>query len=117
MAYEQLVGGHSRLTDDLFNTLAYNEQLMVPCDVVTDAWSLYQSLSLNNSRIPDDKSLILVLSSLREHFASGRIRNVGWCATHQMLADGLSKSTISKEGLSRLSNEGVYQLSTAIWHR
>eukprot|EP00971_Amphidinium_carterae_P304266 6046514-Amphidinium_carterae.2 len=117
MAYEQLVGDSTHLDDSAYSELAWTGELSVPCDVITDSWSLFQSLTPENTKLPDDKSLVLVLSALREHFATGRIRNVGWCRTQQMLADALSKTTVSKEELSLLSSTGTYRLSSAIWHR
>ena len=64
----------------------------LPADVFTDCDDAYQVLtraappcSLTN------KSLILHVSMLREAHDNGHVRHWGWCDTHQMIANALTK--------------------------
>ncbi len=52
---------------------------------------------------PTDESLCVYVSALREDMSSGRIRRLYWINTKEMLADGLTKGTIPRDGLLEAS--------------
>ena len=116
MVYEHLLDGTWKLTDREFDKKAANNSLKVPVDVLTDSWSLFQATKPNNQKVPDEKSLLLVLAAVREHLSTKRIRRLGWIATTEMVADALSKATVSKQALLDLCCKGEAQTSTARWH-
>eukprot|EP00971_Amphidinium_carterae_P055654 1097285-Amphidinium_carterae.1 len=115
ITFEQLLNASWRGSDAQFNAIAQARNLNVPVDVLTDSWSLFQSLASGNCKVPDEKSLILVLSSAREHVKTARVRGVGWCATHEMLADALSKSTIPKDAIVNTCTQGRVHLKSVRW--
>ena len=116
MVYEHLLDGTWNLTDREFDKKAANNSLKVPVDVLTDSWSLFQATKPNNQKIPDEKSLLLVLAAVREHLASKRVRKLGWIATTEMVADALSKATVARRALLDLCSRGEIETKTAKWH-
>eukprot|EP00971_Amphidinium_carterae_P047682 939225-Amphidinium_carterae.1 len=116
MVFEQLLNPDWQLDNETFELQARHGNLRVPCDVITDSWSLFQALKPGNNKVPDEKSLVLILAAVREHFQALRARRVGWCRTQEMLADALSKASISREALLRAAATGHFVLRTAVWH-
>jgi hypothetical protein len=78
-------------------------------DMVTDCNDLYELLT-GHKGIPQDRSQRLIIMSLRELRVTGRIRNVFWCDTTDMLANSLTKHTAYDEQLWRLMKDGFLKV-------
>eukprot|EP00971_Amphidinium_carterae_P073411 1451702-Amphidinium_carterae.1 len=114
MTYETILSG-AELTDKEFNYRSHTGSSLVPCEVLTDSWSLHLAGKPGNSKLPHKKSLRLVLAALRERIKTSRIRHLGWCNTREMVADGLSKSTVPKDALMLMCRTAALNLSSMIW--
>eukprot|EP00971_Amphidinium_carterae_P259692 5152926-Amphidinium_carterae.3 len=77
MIYET-IPSRTELTDQEFNYRSHTGSLQVQCEVLTDSWSLYLAGKPGNSKLPEEKSLLLVLAALRDHLKMSRIRRLGW---------------------------------------
>lgn len=62
-----------------------------PLDVYTDAYSLYQTITLPRPPEPSDQSSLMYLMWLREQRQHKVIRGLGWTSTGDMPSDGLTK--------------------------
>jgi hypothetical protein len=74
-------------------------------DVCTDCHDLFELLT-GSRGVPQDRSQRLIIMSLRELRALGRIRNVFWQDTKDMLANSLTKHTPYDEQLWRFLKTG-----------
>jgi hypothetical protein len=63
----------------------------VPCQLVTDAFDVFQTLQCSRPYTGADESLAVYLESLREDLLQGRVDEFAWIPTLSMLADGGSK--------------------------
>lgn len=77
-----------------------NGGFALPLDMLCDAKSLYDVVTLPREPTPTDSSALLWLCWLREQLASGVVRQWGWCSTEDMIADGLTK---------RMSQDAIFQ--------
>eukprot|EP00971_Amphidinium_carterae_P261602 5189898-Amphidinium_carterae.1 len=85
-----------------FEECATKGDLLVPVSVVVDARSVYMSLTSKDTKLPEEQPLVLLVLHLRELLMKGVISRVCWCSTVDMIADGLSKSAISRDALLNL---------------
>eukprot|EP00971_Amphidinium_carterae_P142458 2821821-Amphidinium_carterae.1 len=97
MLFEQLFRHDWNLSLRDFERHASDNELHVPVSVVVDAWSVFQSLTQTDPKLPEEQPLILLVLHIREFVKRGLISEVFWCATSDMLADGLTKSTVSRD--------------------
>jgi hypothetical protein len=87
-----------------------NGQLVVPIEVCTDCRSVFDSLRANDTKVPTESSLILILSSIKQLLQAQVVKWLSWINTHDMLADGMTKGGVSRKALFQLSQTGEWTL-------
>ena len=75
------------------------------CDVVTDCRDLFE-LETGQKGVPQDRTQRLIIMSLRERRAQGRVRNAIWCDTRDMVANSLTKHVTFDKQLDLLLTKG-----------
>ena len=75
-------------------------------DIVTDCKDLWE-LETGQKGVPQDRTQRLIIMSLRERRAQGRIRNVLWTDTRDMIANSLTKHVSWDKQLDTLLTKGV----------
>ena len=83
-------------------------KLDVPIEVCTDCRSVYDSLIATDTKVPTESSLILILSSIKQLLQARVVRWISWINTLDMLADGMTKGSVSRKQLFVLANSGTW---------
>ena len=83
----------------------------LPIECVVDCKSIMDSLATDETKIPNEASLILLLLALKEALVNGTIAALWWCDTADMAADGLNKGLVSRKALLELSATGLWTLN------
>ena len=78
--------------------------------LVTDCKSLFDSLRCEETVIPTEQSLIMLLLQLKESMRSGTIKTIVWADTRDLIADGLTKGSIARAALLAFSMTSLWQL-------
>eukprot|EP00971_Amphidinium_carterae_P308031 6121589-Amphidinium_carterae.1 len=112
MQFEQFTNKSWSLNYGDFDLLCKGENQTVPVEAVTDSKSVFDSLRSADDKVPEEQPLVLVLRRLREMLHTGILVKVWWTATGDMVADGLSKSTVKREGLLELCSTGRWLVKT-----
>ena len=79
--------------------------MVIGCNGV---WSNIVTKDLN---IPTEQSLTLALQSLRDRLACGGLRAIFWCDTRDMVADGLTKGSVSRIILQKVMDKGRLEIA------
>ena len=75
---------------------------LIGLDTVTDCYSLFSTLCNPDLIRPTDESLVVYISALRQDLSEGRLRRLYWSNANDMVADVLTKSSVSREALVKL---------------
>ena len=89
-------------------------RLLPPIATFVDARSVFDAISASDLHVPQEDSLLLHLTALREDLAVKKIQTLCWVDTRSMLADGLTKGATDKTQLHLASDGG--RLSIPIEH-
>jgi len=81
---------------------------------VVDCKSLFDHLASDETQLPSESSLILVLAGLKELLRCHSLKATWWINTHCMLADGLNKGLISRKALRDYGHTGVWEATGAM---
>ena len=93
---------------DVINQARNDDVICV--DGCIDARSVFDSVTAEIVKTPYDKHLLLHALAMREHLDAGRLRKLIWIDTVDMVSDGLTKGSIDREALIRLSEKGEWEL-------
>ena len=85
-------------------------------DVVTDCRDLWE-LETGQKGVPQDRTQRLIIMSLRERRAQGRIRNTIWTDTRDMIANSLTKHVTFDAQLDNLLARGCLKHGYAALRR
>ena len=85
-------------------------RLPVKIHAVTDCKSLLDALIAEETQVPSENSLIMVLLQIKEGLRTGTIASLTWVDTRDMLADALNKGTIARHHIVDFSNSAVWHL-------
>ena len=85
-------------------------QLTPPVEAVTDARSVFDSLAATDVGTLQEGSLVLHLLSLRDRLRVGTLSKAWWSDTRDMLADGLTKGSVSRQQLVECCDLGSYRV-------
>eukprot|EP00971_Amphidinium_carterae_P350102 6491381-Amphidinium_carterae.1 len=102
MMFEEMMRSEWNKSLSAFEDYAAKGVLHVPITLVVDARSVYMSLTSKDVKLPEEQPLILLVLQLRELFMKGLVSRVCWCSTVDMIADGLSKNSVSRDALLNL---------------
>ena len=91
-------------------------QFRLPIDVITDCKDLWE-LETGQKGVPQDRTQRLIIMSLRERRAQGRIRNTLWTDTRDMLANSLTKHVTWDKQLHTLLSQGLIVHEYALLRR
>ena len=72
--------------------------------------SLYDALKAEETQVPTESSLIMILLQLKELLRVGTMSSLVWCDTRDMVADALNKGTIARHAIMQLALSGVWEL-------
>jgi len=86
-------------------------QAGIPLDAGVDARSVFDSLTAEVVRTPNDKQLLLHAKAMRELLEDGQIDRLFWFDTEDMLPNGLTKGSVDREPLLRVAAEGEWAIS------
>ena len=78
--------------------------------LVTDCRSLFDSLRCEETAIPTEQSLIMLLLQLKESMKTGTIKTIVWADTRDLISDGLTKGTIARADLLAFSMTSLWKL-------
>ena len=105
---------HHRLNNSR-ELMSLSHSLLVPMDIVLDAYDLYISLVKHAIGSQTDVGMAVYISSLRQDIRSGRLRLAFWIPTNAMLADTgtklLEDGSVVLGELPRVIASGWFSLS------
>ena len=78
--------------------------------LITDCRSLFDSLRCEDTAIPTEQSLIMLLLQIKESMKTGTIKSIVWADTRDLISDGLTKGTIARAALLAFSMSSLWQL-------
>jgi hypothetical protein len=85
-------------------------QLPLRMQLVIDCRSLFDSLKMDETQVPREASLFMLLLQLKESLRTGSLESIVWCDTRDMVADGLNKGIIARKDLINYSTTGNWIL-------
>ena len=88
-------------------------QLTVPIDVLADCRSLYDAVVNLEDKRNTETNIYLHLQCFRQDFRHCRFRRMVWCSTRDMIADGLTKSSVGRDHLRDCLTSGRLALHEA----
>ena len=83
--------------------------------VVTDADSVYRSVTAQQVKAPAERSLLIHLQWLREFLDRKTFSCIAWCDTRDMVADALTKGSVDRSLLQGVM-QGHLQVAHAAKH-
>jgi len=78
--------------------------------LVTDCKSLFDNLRCEETAIPTEQSLIMLLLQIKEGLRTGTIQSIVWADTRDLIADGLTKGSIARAALLAFSCTSLWEL-------
>jgi hypothetical protein len=88
--------------------------LPIPLHAVTDCKSLLDALRVDETQVPTEASLIMILCQVKELLRTGTLASLSWVDTRDMAADGLNKGSVSRAALRKLSMTAEWVLQFAV---
>ena len=86
-------------------------QHMISVEGVVDAKAVYDAVTADVVKTPDDKHLLFHARAMREFLEAGHVDRLCWFGTDDMLPDGLTKGSIEREAFIRCCQEGVFSIA------
>ena len=75
---------------------------------IVDAKAVFDSVTADVVKTPDDRHMLLHALKLREWLDRGALKALWWSDTEDMIADGMTKSSIDRADILRLCNTGQW---------
>jgi Reverse transcriptase (RNA-dependent DNA polymerase) len=88
--------------------LSNNGNFPIPLDAVVDAKSVFDALVAEETKMPTESSLILILLQCKELLVLKILRKLYWSATEDMAADGLNKGAVSRAACINVPSLGQW---------
>ncbi len=85
-------------------------QAGIPMDAGVDAKSVFDSLTADVVKTPNDKQLLLHAKAMREFLEDGQVDRLFWFGTEDMLPDGLTKGCVDREPLLKVAAEDEWAI-------
>ena len=82
----------------------------VELHLIGDAHAVFTAVTAGEVKIPNERSLIYAVRALRDRLDAGGISSIHRCDTRDMLADALTKGTISRSELLRAFATGEWTM-------
>ena len=86
-------------------------QHLIPVEGVVDARAVYDSVTADVVKTPDDRHMLLLALKLREWPDRGALRAAWWCDTLDMVSDGMTKGSVDRSAIIRLCRDGIWYCS------
>ena len=90
---------HGVQTTERMRKLREEGGYFLPSWLLIDAESVFSAIAANPIKTPAERSLLIQLQWLKELLERGIISRVVWCDTRDMVADALTKGSISRDAL------------------
>ena len=84
--------------------------LPVCIQAITDCKSLLDALRVEETQVPTESSLIMILLQIKEGLRTGTISSLAWVDTRDMIADGLNKGSIARKALLQFSMSAEWKV-------
>ena len=84
-------------------------QNYIPVEGVVDARAVFDSITADVVKTPDDKHMLLHALKIREWLDRGALRAVWWCDTLDMISDGMTKGSVDRTEILKLCRDGLWQ--------
>ena len=81
---------------------------MISVEGIVDAKAVFDSVTADVVKTPDDKHMLLHALKLREWLDRGALRAVWWCDTLDMIGDGMTKGSVDREAILELCKTGLW---------
>ena len=78
---------------------------------VTDCKSLFDALRVDETAVPSENSLIMILLQIKESLRTGSLSALAWCDTRDMLADALNKGAVARKAIVEFSCSASWVLN------
>ena len=85
----------------------------IPVEGIVDARAVFDSITAEVVKTPDDKHMLLHALKIREWLDRGALRAVWWCDTLDMISDGMTKGSIDRTEILRLCKLGLWKCDHA----
>ena len=85
-------------------------------DVVVDAKSVSDAISVSDVCTPQEGSLRIHLIHIRDRLARGLLRSLSWSDTRDMLADALTKGGVDRSAIVKAMSGTLCMKHQAITH-
>jgi hypothetical protein len=83
-------------------------KLPMPLHLITDCKSLLDALVPDETQVPSESSMIMVLLQLKESLKIGTIKAITHVDTRDMLADALNKGSIARGAIREAMMSGTW---------
>ena len=81
---------------------------LISVEGVVDARAVYDAVTADVVKTPDDKHMLLHALKLREWLDRGALRALWWCDTLDMIGDGMTKGSIDRDAILLLCKLGLW---------
>ena len=85
-------------------------KLAIPVHGYVDAQSVFAAVTAAEVSTPLEANLLYPVKALREHLEARRITQLHWLDTRDMLADALTKGSVSRTAILRAFGLGVWKV-------
>ena len=106
LCWEEVINGAQSAVQ-----LLKKPQLSIPLDAGVDARSVFDSVTAQTVRTPNDKQLMLHAGAFRELLEDGSVDVLYWFDTEGMLPDGMTKGSIDRRPLLELGFDGTWAIT------
>ena len=83
---------------------------ILPIEACIDCRSVFDALSVEDTKQPCESSLIMLLLQIKESLRSGALSRLWWITTGDMVSDALNKGGVSRVAVMLLSTSGSWKL-------
>ena len=91
--------------------LAQRPEQSILMDAGVDARSVFDALTADVMKTPNDKALLLHAKAMREILEEGCVDRLFWFDTEDMVPDGLTKGSVDRKALLHIAGEGVWVIA------
>ena len=84
--------------------------LPIVLQAVTDCKSLFDALKSDETQVPTESSLIMILLQIKESLRTGTLDSIAWVDTRDMIADALNKGAIARHDIMEFSRTALWKL-------
>ena len=88
----------------------HNGTAAVPLHLVGDAHAVFSAVTASEVKQPNERSLLYAVRALRDRLDAGSVARLHRCDTRDMLADCLTKGSISRTAITEAFRDGKWTM-------